>query len=297
MKNYLLLISLFTALSASIFTSCQSNGARAHNSTDVLCNPQMIFPEDHGQKQKHSLVFIDLTDSSIYGEKAKSYLQKIMEQRLSTSEDHRAESKQKADKLQIFYITANTATTQTLSAANMDLQTTPLGNLVEGQTIINSSKKRRYTCELQDFIQGHLEVVDEKVHQAQSQNSDINSDVLGMFYLAEREFKRSSAEDKAIFVISDMEQFCQNGGYFQCKDTRICSSGCSSSYAQGDAAADVASIKGKLGKSLAMQGAGFHYMRGDRAIGNTNEGVLNFIQDYWAGVSQQLGLKAYDKIH
>ena len=77
MKNYLLIISLFAALSVSIFTGCQSNGARAHNSTDVLCNPQMIFPEDHGQKQKHTLVFIDLTDASIYGENAKSYLQKV----------------------------------------------------------------------------------------------------------------------------------------------------------------------------------------------------------------------------
>ncbi|MEM8892697.1 MAG: hypothetical protein AAGD28_32250 [Bacteroidota bacterium] len=295
MKTHSLLIIILSILCLPVFQSCESQGAS--ESTEIVCNPQMVFPEDHGQAQKHSLVFIDLTDPSIYGEQAKSYLKKVMEQRLSTSEDRRANTKQEADKLQIFFITANTATTQTMSAANLDLRTMPLGELVEGQTIINSSKKRRYTCELQDFIAGNLGVVDQKVQAAQQQNEDVNSDVLGMFYLADREFKRSTAEDKAIFVISDMEQFCQNGGYFQCANTRICSSGCREVHAQGDAKSDANTIKDKLGGKLALNGVGFHYMRGDRAIGNTNQGVLNFIQDYWAGLSGELGLKSYDKIH
>jgi len=286
---FLLAIVLLSALSA-----CQSQGS---NTSAVVCSPNMVFPEDHGKVQKHSLVFIDLTDSSIYGPSAQNYLQKVMEQRLSTSEDNRPDSKQKPDKLQVFFITANTATTQSISAANLDLRTPPLGKLVEGQTIINSSKKTRYTCQLQDFIHANLELINDKVHGAQTQNSDQNSDVLGLFYVAEREFKRSEAEDKAIFVVSDMEQFCQNGGYFECKSTRICSSGCKEVQAVGDASIDAKIIKEKLGGKLALSGAGFHYMRGDRKIGNTNQGVLNFIQDYWSDLSTQLDMQPYNKIH
>lgn len=295
MRSNILFISIISFLILSSFSSCTSGGASNQNA--AVCSPTMVFPEDHGKAQKHSLVFIDLTDNSIYGESAQQYLKKVMEKRLSTSEDNRPDSRQKADKLQVFFITANTATTQTISAANLDLRTPPLGNLVEGQTIINSSKKARYTCQLQDYINQNLNHINQQVSNAQTQNEDVNSDVLGLFYLAEREFKRSDAEDKAIFVISDMEQFCQNGGYFECESTRICSSGCKGTQAKGDANEDAQLIRKKLGAKLSLSGAGFHYMRGDRKIGNTNQGVLNFIQDYWSDLSTELGLKPYTQIH
>lgn len=295
MRSNILYIIILPLFLLANFSSCTSGGAT--NQHAPVCSPSMVFPEDHGKAQKHSLVFIDLTDNSIYGESAQQYLKKVMEKRLSTSEDNRPDSPQKPDKLQVFFITANTATTQTISAANLDLRTSPLGNLIEGQTIINSSKKARYTCQLQDFINENLSHINQKVSNAQTQNEDVNSDVLGLFYLAEREFKRSDAEDKAIFVISDMEQFCQNGGYFECESTRICSSGCKGTQAKGDAKLDAQIIRTKLGGKLALSGAGFHYMRGDRKIGNTNQGVLNFIQDYWAGLSTDLGLKPYTEIH
>lgn len=295
MKPNVLFVFILSLILFSGLNSCTSHGASTENS--VVCSPNMVFPEDHGKAQKHSLVFIDLTDSSIFGESAQEYLRKVMESRLSTAEDKRPDSQQKADKLQVFFITANTATTQTISATNLDLRTTPLGNLTVGQTIINSSKKTRYTCQLQDFVNSNLLNITDKVKSAQTQNADVNSDVLGLFFLAEREFKRSTAEDKAIFVISDMEQFCQNGGYFECESTRICSSGCKGVQAKGDASQDAKRIRQKLGGKLALNGAGFHYMRGDRKIGNTNQGVLNFIQDYWSELSGELGLKPYNHIH
>ncbi|MEM7370795.1 MAG: hypothetical protein AAF587_19430 [Bacteroidota bacterium] len=304
MKPIYMYVSLFCLLTLLLVMSCScgsTNGQGVTTETSetevpVLCTPAISFSEDYGQVQKHSLIFIDVTDTTIYGPSAIKYLRQILEKRLSTAEDRRPEFDFKGDKIQIFYISANTATTQKTSLAKIDLRTPPLGELIPGQGIINNNKKRRYLCEIEALIDQKMEEIDQEIRRIRKDNQDVNSDVLGLFNIAHREFSRSDAADKAIFVISDMEQFCHNGGYFSCEQTRICSSGCRHAYAQGDAGSDAIRIQDKLDGLNAFSKVGFHYMRGDRPVGNTNQNVLNFIQDYWAGLVVEVGMNEFDQI-
>lgn len=297
MKSISFFLIIICIASILGFQSCKESTANPVNEdTKIVCTPNISFPEDHGQGQKHTLVFIDLTDTTIYGPSAFKYLKQILEKRLSTAEDRRPEFDYKADRIQLFFISANTATTQTTSLAKVDLRIPPLGKLIPGQDIINNSIKRRYLCGIEELIADKMQEIDEEIQRIRLANEDVNSDVLGLFHIANREFIRSDATDKAIFVISDMEHFCNNGGYFSCKETKICSSGCKRVYAQGSAANDALLIEKKLGGLTALDQVGFHYMRGDRPVGNTNQDVLNFIQDYWASLILEIGMKEFDKI-
>ena len=273
------LILLFTIASCS-----KKNADSSRDRTPEKEVADVTLSETYGKETQGTLLFIDVTDSNIVGEQATAFIQEKVEERLVSP----------GDKLGIYFITPNTATTQTKPELEFVVSLKPIEE-VPGATIINKKRKKNYAQQLKAYTNKAVKDILQETNK-QMEEKFSNSDVLGLFKLAHREFSDkaySDFESKQIYVISDLEQYCSSGGgYFKCPDTKFvvhCDG--KNGRSLGQAEKDASVIKNKLGSFEKFNDVEFYITRGDKCIPNFNSKDLNKLNSYWEKLTEEIKFK------
>lgn len=280
MKNLLYLLLIGPVLLSVV--SCEEE----NKVIDPICQ-KAIYPQNYGKQRIHALLFVDVTDSRIYGEKARAYVSGVLRENLITPNDQ----------LDIFWITANTATDQQVPALSIRLDIRERQPLTVGATIDSIGFTKAYACNLEKFIlekDSVLHAVIKSKYDSRPDGAESfkNSDVAGLFHVVESAFARSAAknEHRKVYILSDMQQFCsaETGGYFNLRQTRMSQS--APVCAQGDPKSDAQAIRSKISNPEMLAGLKYSYLLGDRTDGtDSNNAVLNFVEQYWPNLFEELG--------
>jgi hypothetical protein len=280
-RNYI----FYLALSCTFFLNqgCSSTTAKPDDNKNMHLPCQdptkLKLPEGYKKSKLYSLVFLDYTDPGIMGTNAKQQLKQVMEKFLVSPDD----------KVEIYFITANTATHQTSPRETFILNIDKCGEFTPYATIDSIKKCQVYACNRLQKLASINAAIDKLLdnQKGTSQTSKFEeSDIAGLFAIADRQFNNyaNSQVTKNLYIISDLEQNCP--GYFDLFNTTFSSK---KGIAKGDPDLDFQTISKKV-KIANFKGARVMHDLGDIPEQTANSYAQNKMKVYWDKIFQNFGM-------
>jgi hypothetical protein len=269
------LIALFVG-SLFFLASC-NNGD--DNPVPIQCTDAKLLkmPEGYKKKKIFTMIFLDYTDKRIIGVTSKELLNNAISQYLVSP----------GDKIVVYFITSNTATRSTLPAESYQLTVADRAPLIQDATLDSIKKCRIYACErLQviDSIQINLTSKLKEQEQLFDKTTYENSDIAGLFYIANRELSKYGPEvSKTLMIISDLEQNCP--GYFNLQNTNFSSQ---NNIANGDADQDFMAMSSLIDTNN-FKSVNLYHIKGDIPEPLHNSFAQNKLSYYWERMFDRFG--------
>jgi hypothetical protein len=260
-----------------LFVCCK---CKSDTPIEICTNVQSLkMPEGYLEKNCYTLIFLDYTDKNIMGQKAMKNVQNAIEQYLISPND----------RIDIYLITANTATRNSEPEETFTLSIKPRAALITDATLDSVGKSRFYACNRLQMLDSFKQVLHAMLNREKLRTDTMKyaaSDIVGLFEVANREFgKYGTGVTKTLYIISDMEQ--NTPGFFELNNTHFSVTG---NIAQGNAVEDFNAIIKKSIKKEPFDKVIVKRYVGDKAEEKNNSDVQNKLNIYWKALFGYFGL-------
>lgn len=272
-------IGLVAGLLTVLVYSC-NNSDEKHPVPQICLDPSLLkMPPGYDKRHKYTLVFLDYTDPRIVGVEAKKAIFKEVSSGLATP----------GDRIDLYLITANTATRTTVPVFSFNLDIKPRAELIPHAGTDSIYKSRIYACRWLQAIDSAERMLGKALDlfpgKPDAEPYD-NSDIAGLLYIANREFKKyDESTAKTLFIVSDLEQNCP--GFFELYGTAFSTE---KNIAKGDADRDFKQITTSI-SAQNFRGVDVKLHKGDLGELRSNNDVQNKLMLYWEKLFAHFGMK------
>jgi hypothetical protein len=274
---------IYLIASMAIILSYGCGGcSQNNNQTPRICLDASLLkmPPNYNKEHKYTLIFLDYTDNRIMGENAQKAVMKEIRNGLVSPHD----------RVDLYLITSNTATRTTDPIVSIELSIAYRQDLIPYANTDSINKSRIYACQWLQAIDSSEQVIKKAIEGYSNKTDTVgngNSDIAGLFYIANREFSKYNSEiKKTLFIISDLEQNCP--GFFALTGTCFSTE---SNIAVGNPDTDFKRITSGSVNVENFTGAAVKLLKGDMQETKSNNAVQNKVMIYWETLFARFGMK------
>jgi len=271
---------LIALLCTSILcTQCIQDDPVSQEPSPTPCQEQL--PKSYAEKKQHfTLVFVDITSSSIFGKKAKKRLDQTIQKRMVRP----------GDQTKLYLIEANTNWAQQ-SSSNFRVKLDSIPYILNA-TMRNRTKETRYACELKQQVDAGIEAITNAVSEQKGQlpnKEQKATDIFPLFRLAKDEFNQvPKGVVKTILVISDMEQNAATNFAFDYKNM-FCTHNFSTDSVRQLAKADLSKMKRDYQIHRQFERVIWIEDKADKQASDSTDCAVEDVRIYWETIVTGLG--------